>query len=1032
LSDLKKIRYFGDYELLEEIARGGMGVVYRARQVSLNRTVAVKMILAGQLASAADVQRFRGEAAAAANLQHPNIVAIHEVGEQDGQHYFSMDYVEGRDLARLVAGCGAPPHPSLSPTGGEGARRAGEGAGVVAYDFKQAAGWLKTIAEAIHYAHERGILHRDLKPSNILIDQNDQPRITDFGLAKWYGVPPSGGQAQETRSASITSGALPAKAGTPYDLTLSGQVLGSPNFMPPEQAAGKRGQIGPHSDVYSLGAILYHLLTARPPFLAETLSETLQQVQHTDPILPRLLNPAVPRDLETVCVKCLEKEPRQRYATAQALADELGRFLNSEPVRARPIGRTAKCWRWCRRKPALASALAACVLVLVSGIAGITWQWRRAEQNAKKEEKERQRAEENAARSQQVAGFLKDMLRGVKPSIALGRDTTMLREILDKTAERLSQELEKQPAIEGELRLVIGAVYLDLGEYTKAEAMARQALSLNRSVYGTEHLTVTAALDNLATALGRQGKYAEAEALSREAVAKCRSLLGNEHPVLAKLLNNLVESVHDQGNYVEAEALGRQALAMNKRLLGTEDPAVAASLNNLAAVLMAQGKYADAESLFREAMTIDKKRLGDEHPTIAATLNNLAKVLGKQDKHREAETFFRQALAILKKLVGDEHPLVAATLSNLAEALIGQRKYPEAESLCRQALAMQKRLLQSEHPVMAVSLNNLAFALAYQGKDSEAEARFREVLSMRKNLLGAEHAEVAASLNNLAWVLEKQSKFPEAEAMHREALAMRKRLLGSDDPHLAHSLGFLAIVLRKQGKHAEAEDMYREALAIARKTSTQNPANFEDRLYGLANYLYGQQKYGQAEPLYREMLQSLRARHSATNESVLGISASLARLLSDWAWAERPANAEIGNPKSEIVERAREAEVLLRDCLANRLRSPAANHWRVGDLKSRLGGALLAVAVTDSTLSARDRESKFAEAETLMLEGNERLQQGKSADHNYQHDALERLVRLYQAWDAAAPNAGNSTQAEEWKKKLDALQAEGEQASPSK
>jgi eukaryotic-like serine/threonine-protein kinase len=225
------VRRFGDYELFEEIARGGMGVVYRAQQVSLNRTVAVKMILAGQLASAAEVQRFRAEAEAAARLQHPNIVTIHEIGQHDGQHFFSMDFVDGKNLAEFVRNQPLP--------------------------AKQAAKYLKTIAEAIHYAHQHGILHRDLKPSNILIDETGQPRVSDFGLAR------------QMKGDS--------------DLTLSGQVLGSPNFMPPEQAAGKRSQIGPHSDVYSLGAILYYLLTDRAPFAAETMTETLQQVLNEQP-----------------------------------------------------------------------------------------------------------------------------------------------------------------------------------------------------------------------------------------------------------------------------------------------------------------------------------------------------------------------------------------------------------------------------------------------------------------------------------------------------------------------------------------------------------------------------------------------------------------------------------------------------------------------------------------------------------------------------------------------------------------------------
>ena len=303
-SNTEDMGRFGDYELLEEIARGGMGVVYRARQVSLDRIVAVKMILAGPFASKDFVQRFRTEAAAAASLQHPNIVAIHEVGFADGQHFFSMDYVEGQTLAQLVA---KRPLPA-----------------------RQAATYLKTIAEAIHYAHERNVLHRDLKPSNVLVDSaTDQPRVTDFGLAK----------------------RLEAET----ELTLSGQMLGSPNYMSPEQATAKRGTVGKRSDVYSLGAILYHLLTGRPPFQGETLTDVLHQLADNDPLAPHLLNPRVPPDLETICVKCLEKEPARRYQSAQELADELDRFLRDEPIHARPVTRAERTWRWCRRKPALAS-----------------------------------------------------------------------------------------------------------------------------------------------------------------------------------------------------------------------------------------------------------------------------------------------------------------------------------------------------------------------------------------------------------------------------------------------------------------------------------------------------------------------------------------------------------------------------------------------------------------------------------------------------------------------------------------------------
>ena len=310
-------RLFGDHELLNEIARGGMGVVFKARQVSLNRIVAVKMILSGEFASEAFVRRFRAEAEAAAHLHHPNIVAIHEVGEQNGQHYFSMDYVKGPSLAALVKD---HPLPAI-----------------------RAVEYLQKVARAIQYAHEQGILHRDLKPSNVLIGEDDEPRVMDFGLAKrlWN-----------------------SEAGTADpELTLSGEVLGSPGYLPPEQAAGRRGTVGPQSDVYSLGAILYHLLTGRPPFVGESVQDTLAQVLNSEPIAPRLLNPRVPRDLEIICLKCLEKNAPRRYGSALELADELGRFLRHEPIRARPVGAPERMWRWCRRRPALAAAIALLAIV---------------------------------------------------------------------------------------------------------------------------------------------------------------------------------------------------------------------------------------------------------------------------------------------------------------------------------------------------------------------------------------------------------------------------------------------------------------------------------------------------------------------------------------------------------------------------------------------------------------------------------------------------------------------------------------------
>ena len=310
------LRIFGDYELLEEIAHGGMGVVFKARQLSLNRVVALKMIRAGHLAGAEDLRRFRMEAEAAAGLEHPLIIPIYEVGEQDGQHYFTMKFVEGGSLASRISNLKSE------------------------ISNRQAAALLAKTARAVHYAHQRGILHRDLKPANILLDDQGEPHVTDFGLAR--------------------------RVAGPSGLTLSGAAVGTPEYMAPEQAAGAK-QLTTAADVYSLGAILYELLTNRPPFRAETPLATLRQVMEQEPQRPSTINFRADRDLETICLKSLEKDPQRRYGSAEALAEDVERWLRREPIRARPASFRERAWKWSRRKPAAAA------LVLVSATAAVAF-----------------------------------------------------------------------------------------------------------------------------------------------------------------------------------------------------------------------------------------------------------------------------------------------------------------------------------------------------------------------------------------------------------------------------------------------------------------------------------------------------------------------------------------------------------------------------------------------------------------------------------------------------------------------------------
>ncbi|HEY7426130.1 MAG TPA: serine/threonine-protein kinase, partial [Gemmataceae bacterium] len=311
-----RVRYFGDYELLEELGRGGMGVVYKARQRSLNRLVAVKMILSAQFATSEEVERFRRETRAVAQLDHPGIVPLYEIGEHDGQRYFSMKWIDGNNLSQDM------PH--------------------FRGNHRAAAFLLVKVARAVHAAHRHNILHRDLKPGNILLDTTKQPHVTDFGLAK--------------RLDGASS------------LSPAGAAVGTPGYMAPEQAAARTGGLFPAADIYSLGAILYEMLTGQPPFRAATPLETLLQVIESEPPPPRQLNPKIDRDLEIICLKCLDKRPQRRYTSAEKLAEDLENWVEGKPIQARRVNRAERAWLWCRRKPVLAalSATAALLLVLVA------------------------------------------------------------------------------------------------------------------------------------------------------------------------------------------------------------------------------------------------------------------------------------------------------------------------------------------------------------------------------------------------------------------------------------------------------------------------------------------------------------------------------------------------------------------------------------------------------------------------------------------------------------------------------------------
>jgi tetratricopeptide (TPR) repeat protein len=756
-TDGVRARSFGDYEIRRELGCGGMGVVYEAMQVSLNRPVALKMIRAGVLAGDAELRRFQNEAEAVAALDHPGIVPLHEVGECDGQRYFSMKLVAGGSLATRLN----------------------------AYrdDPRAAAVLVAEAAEAVHHAHQRGILHRDLKPANILIDEQGHPHITDFGLAR--------------------------RVEGDSELTESGAILGTPAYMAPEQASGHRGVVTTASDIYGLGAVLYALLAGKAPFGGESLVETLDAVRGRPPEPPSRFNGRVPRELEVICLKCLEKDPARRYATAQDLADDLRRWLVGEPITARPVGRAMRVWMWGRRNPALAALAAGLVVALGGGGAGIVWQWRVAVG-------ERAEARRAADEAQAILDFLSDDLLSSPEPGKLGRSITVVQ-ALDAAVPKIARRYVHQPRVEAAIRQRIGSTYGALGEYEKAEAQHREAADLFRRTLGDDHPDTLVATNDLAMTLSQQGRYDEAEPLLRRTLADLRRTLGLDHRETLTTTHNLATLLGNRGRLDEAESLQRRNVADRGRVLGADHPHTLISANALANVLGYQMKWTEAEELHRRVLEARRRVLGEDHPETLESYHNLAYVLGNAGRPDEGEALLRRAVEGRLRVLGEDHPHTLISMNNLATQILRHGRYEEAESLLRRIWDATRRSLGDDHPDTLRVANNLAYVLKERGRFDEAEGLYLRSLEGRRRILGNDHADTIGTAHNLATLDLERRRYGRAEALFREAVAGRRRL-GADKSDLAGSLALLGRVLIETDRPREAESPLREALDLRSRT----------------------------------------------------------------------------------------------------------------------------------------------------------------------------------------------------------------------
>jgi serine/threonine protein kinase/tetratricopeptide (TPR) repeat protein len=739
----------GRYKLLQQIGEGGCGVVFMAEQEEpVRRSVAVKIIKPG-MDTRNVIARFEAERQALALMNHPNIAKIFDAGAtESGRPYFVMELVRGIKITEYCDQHCLTTQERLKL-------------------FIQ-------VCHAVQHAHQKGIIHRDIKPSNILVTQTVEgaalPVVIDFGIAK------------ATTNQQLTDKTL---------FTAFEMLIGTPAYMSPEQAALTTVDVDTRSDIYSLGVLLYELLTGSTPFDTVELSKagfdeirrvireqeparpstrlsrltdadltTVAQRRHSQP--PMLIR-AVRGDLDWIAMKALEKDRTRRYPTANALALDVHRFIANEAISARPPGKVYKLQKAMLRNKLLFAGVSVITLLMVASLIVVST-------SLTKEHRSRLEAEVASTKSRQVTRFLEDMLQGVEPSVALGQDTTMLRGILDRTAERVGKEMTNQPAIEAELRDLIGRLYFEIGNYYGAEKMHRAALAFYRKHYGPESREAAASLNDLGLALWKEGNLTDAERTHQEALGIRRALFRNEHSEVATSLNNLATVYRHQRKLEEAEAGIREALRIRQKLFGEENLQVADSLHNLSLVLGDQRKWAEAEAMARKVLAMRRRLLGNDHPLVAAALLDVANALGSTGKSEEAESLQEEAFTMQRKLLGDEHPDVSTSLSSLGTRMRERGDLREAQTVSSAALSMQRKILGKDSPEVLSSLESLGSTLKAQGKLSEAEAAFREAWTGWRKREGNEGPHTLSALDHVARVLIAQKKSGEAEQLLDETL----------------------------------------------------------------------------------------------------------------------------------------------------------------------------------------------------------------------------------------------------------------------
>jgi serine/threonine-protein kinase len=840
----------GPYRLLHRIGSGGMGTVYLARRddEQYERLVAVKILHSG-LEATEVYHRFLAERQILARLEHPNIARLYDGGStEEGRPFLVLELIEGLpvdvycDRHRLTV--------------------------------DQRLDLFRRICGAVQYAHQNLLVHRDIKPANILVTQEGEPKLLDFGIAK------------QLEPGAEESGAM----------TRTGLRVMTPSYASPEQVKGEA--ITTASDVYSLGVLLYELLVGRSPYrLMSALPHEIERAicdqeperpsqalfradaaAEDRPSSPSPISPIAPEalatarstrpqalsrrlrgDLDNVLLMALRKEPGRRYPSVAKLAQDLESHLRSLPVTARPDTFLYRTRKFARRHRAAVATAAAVVLLVAGFVASLIAQGR---QLARERDKARY-----------TLSFLVDTFRQADPFHTRGERLTA-QEILDQGARRVSRELASQPDVQAALMDAIGQADLGLGRVDRAAPLLEGALAVRRRTLGPGSLEVARSLEQVAAVRFQRSDLKGSEALLRQSLALKRRRLGNDDVEVARTLNQLGETVATGGPR-RAEPLHQQALAIARKVEGAEGPTLAASLIALARRADERGDYPAAERLFSQGLAMETRLLGEENPDVIHHQSAYASLLLGQGKFKESEAVLRRTLAVERRIVGEGHPDLAGLYNDLAVTRQAQGDLPGAEALYRQALAGFRVSFGESGSQMAETLSNLSTVLEKEEKNEEAVRLQQRALELRRHLYGERHYLVAHSLLHLAKLWLQMGQTAEALSLARQSLAMARETLGPEHPYVAYPSEALGLALRRQGEPAAAEPYLRQSVALLVKGVPSGHPELARARLELAGCLVDLGRLAEAESLLRQAEPVLAAESGPASRDLRKLHASL-------------------------------------------------------------------------------------------------------------------------------------------------------------